>query len=190
MTVVLLVVGETYDMKASAIQTRWVASWAASQQLVERGNSLGLTNLSINDLRLEDPGGITLRQIVRLSLGGSGLRVRLSNRFGSTPLHLTAVHVAKAVSPGADKIVTGSDRGLTFSGLPDVMIPPHADYVSDPVSFAVNALSDLAITMHIDAAPAEQTGHPGSRATSYLAHGDLVSALGLGGAQTAEHWYF
>ena len=190
LTVVLLVVGETYDMKASAIQTRWVASWAASQQLVERGNSLGLTNLSINDLRLEDPGGITLRQIVRLSLGGSGLRVRLSNRFGSTPLHLTAVHVAKAVSPGADKIVTGSDRGLTFSGLPDVMIPPHADYVSDPVSFAVNALSDLAITMHIDAAPAEQTGHPGSRATSYLAHGDLVSALGLGGAQTAEHWYF
>jgi hypothetical protein len=54
----------------------------------------------------------------------------------------------------------------------------------------VQTLSDVAITLYIDAAPAEQTGHPGSRATSYLAHGDLVSALELPAAKTVEHWYF
>jgi lysophospholipase L1-like esterase len=54
----------------------------------------------------------------------------------------------------------------------------------------VHALSDVAITLYIDAVPGEQSGHPGSRATSYLAHGDLVSALELPGAKTVEHWYF
>jgi hypothetical protein len=158
----------------------WVGSWAASQQLVEPGNAL-----SPEDLR-----DATLRQIVHLSLGGGEIRLRLSNRFGNAPLHVTAVHVAKPVSPSSDKIVPGSDKALTFSGSAEVTIPSHADYLSDPVAFSVNALSDLAITLHLDVAPAEQTGHPGSRATSYITHGDLVSAAELAGAKTAEHWYF
>ncbi len=39
----------------------------------------------------------TLRQIVHLSVGGDRLRVRMSNAFGTAPLHLTAVHVARPV---------------------------------------------------------------------------------------------
>ena len=60
---------------------------------------------------------------------------------------------------------------------------------SDPVIFPAGALSDLAITLHMDAAPVSQTGHPGSRATSYVAHGDLVSAADLPDAKKVEHWY-
>ena len=164
----------------SAVETRWVGSWAASQQLVEPANSLNPDDLC----------DATLRQIVHLSLGGSEIRLRLSNRFGSTPLHITAVHVAKPVSPADDKIVDSSDKALMFSGLPEVTIPPHADYVSDPVSFPVSALSNLAITLHTDGPTAEQTGHPGSRATSYIRHGDLVSARELSQAKTIQHWYF
>jgi lysophospholipase L1-like esterase len=77
-----------------------------------------------------------------------------------------------------------------FSGLPEVTIPAHADYVSDPVPFPVNAFADVAITVHTDAPMTEQTGHPGSRATSYLRHGDLVSAPELPEARTMQHWYF
>ena len=77
-----------------------------------------------------------------------------------------------------------------FSGRPEVTVPAGADYISDPVEFPVAAQSDLAITLHIDVPPAQQTGHPGSRATSYLAHGDRVSAPDLPDAKQVEHWYF
>ena len=175
-----LIPGTAYGGQGGATAIRWVGSWAASQQLVEPSNMLSP----------EDLHDATLRQIVHLSLGGNEIRVRLSNRFGTMPLHLTAVHVARPSSPGAGKIVPGSDKALSFSGLPAVTIPPHADYVSDRVSFPLNALSDLAITLHIDLSPGTETGHPGSRATSYITHGDLVSALDLPGAKAVEHWYF
>jgi lysophospholipase L1-like esterase len=158
----------------------WVGSWSASQQLVEPDNALPPG----------DPCDATLRQIVHLSLGGNEFRLRLSNRFGNTPLHITAVHIAKPISPSSAEIVAGSDKAVKFSGADEVLIPPHADYLSDLVAFAADPLSDLAITLHIDTAPAEQTGHPGSRATSYVTHGDSVSALDLRGAETVDHWYF
>jgi lysophospholipase L1-like esterase len=169
-----------YCSDGSESEPHWVGSWAASQQLVEPNNAL-----SADDLR-----DATLRQIVHLSIGGNEIRLRLSNRFGNTPLHLTAVHIARATSSSSNKVVPASDQSLTFSGSSDIIIPPHADYISDPVSFTVNALSDLAITLHIEASPAEQTGHPGSRATSYFTHGDSVSSPALLGAKNCEHWYF
>ena len=161
-------------------QTHWVDSWAASQQLVEPHNSL-----SADDLR-----DVTLRQIVHLSLGGSTLRVKISNRHGMAPLHFTSVHVARPEATDLPKIVPGTDKALKFSGAADVVVPAGADYLSDPANFPVDPLSDLAITLHLDAVPAQQTGHPGSRATSYVAHGDQVSAADLPDAKKVEHWYF
>ena len=161
-------------------QTHWVASWAASQQLAEPRNSLGPDDLS----------DATLRQVVHLSIGGAEVRVHLSNRFGKMPLRFTSVHIARAASAASEKIVAGSDKTLSFSGNSDVTIPAGADYVSDAVPFSVPALSEVAITLHADAFPAEQTGHPGSRATSYLAHGDLVAATEIPNSKKIEHWYF
>ncbi|HVH88336.1 MAG TPA: GDSL-type esterase/lipase family protein [Terriglobales bacterium] len=163
----------------AAGQARWVGSWAASQQLVEPRNSL-----SPDDLR-----DSTLRQIVHLSLGGPKLRVHLSNRFGTVPLRFTSVHIARPLSASSSKIDTSTDRGLTFAGSPDVIVPAGADYVSDAIDFAAPALSDLAITLRLETPPAEQTGHPGSRATSYISHADLVSAADLPDAKKVEHWY-
>ena len=161
-------------------QTRWVGSWAASQQLVEPQNSL-----SADDLR-----DATLRQIVHLSLGGSTLRVKISNRYGTAPLHLTGVHIARPESVGSAKIVAETDKALAFSAAGDVIIPAGADYTSDPVPFPVRALSDLAITFHIDTPVVQQTGHPGSRTTSYAVHGDQLSAVDLPKSKKVEHWYF
>jgi lysophospholipase L1-like esterase len=163
----------------AAVQANWVGSWASSQQLPEPQNSL-----SSEDLR-----DATLRQIVHLSVGGSELRVHVSNAFGTAPLNLTAVHVARPSAAGGAAIDPATDKALTFGGTPDVTVPAGAEYISDPVAFSIGALSDLVITLHMDAAPASQTGHPGSRATSYVAHGDLVSAANLPGAKTGEHWY-
>lgn len=157
----------------------WVASWGASQQIPEPRNTLPADDLT----------NVTMRQVVHLSLGGERLRVKLSNAFGTAALHLAAVHIAKPVSPASSGIVPGSDRALTFDGAPDVTIPAGAEYISDPIDYPAAALSDIAITFYEEKPPAQETSHPGSRATTYYTHGNLVSALDLPGAKTIEHWY-
>jgi lysophospholipase L1-like esterase len=175
-----LVVATLTSTLFAGAQTSWVGSWASSQQIPEPANALAASDLA----------DATLRQIVHLSVGGSVLRVHLSNAFGTEPLHVTSVHVARPVLRSAAKIDPASDKPVSFSGVGDVTIPAGAEYVSDPIEYPVAAFSDLAITMHIDRPAAQQTGHPGSRATSYVAHGDLVSAIDLPDAKKVEHWYF
>lgn len=158
---------------------RWVGSWATSQQIPEERNALAAHDL--NDA--------TLRQTVRLSIGGERLRVRLSNAFGTAPLHITAAHIARPTAPGGDGIDPDSDRALSFAGAPDVTIPAGAEYVSDPVAVAVRRGADLAITLYFKNTPAQQTSHPGSRTTSHLLHGKHVSAPALPGAMAFDHWF-
>jgi lysophospholipase L1-like esterase len=173
----LLIVAAAGNARA---QTHWVGSWTASQQVPEPNNALATDDLQ----------DATLRQIVHLSMGGTELRVRISNRFGVAPLVFTSVHIAEPVSAASAKIVVATDKIVTFAGSPEVTVPAGTDYLSDPVAFSAAALSDVAISLHIETPPARQTGHPGSRATSYLAHGDLVSAADLPEAKKVEHWYF
>jgi len=161
----------------------WVASWGTSQQIPEPQNAIPT----------EDLRDATLRQIVHLSVGGSALRLHLSNAFGTEALHLTSVHIARPITPptlpDSAEIVPASDKILTFSGSLDVTIPPGAEFLSDPLDFPVAPLSDLAISFHLDAPPARQTGHPGSRATTYYQHGDLVAAASLAQPKHVDHWY-
>ena len=117
------------------------------------------------------------------------LRVHLSNAFGTQALHFTSVHVAHAISPKAAAIDPASDHALTFAGKPDVTIPPGAEYVSDPLEIPVAPLSDIAVSFHLDEPPEPETGHPGSRSTSYYEHGDAVSATDLPDAKHVDHWY-
>ena len=157
----------------------WVASWAASQQIPEPQNAL-----PPDELR-----DATLRQIFHLSVGGSALRVHVSNAFGTDSLHFTSVHIARPVSTTSSSIVAGTDRALRFAGEESVTVPPGAEFVSDPIAYPVSALSDLAVTFHLDRPPAQETGHPGSRATSYVVHGDFVGAPNLNDPQKVDHWY-
>jgi len=163
----------------AAAPEHWVASWGAAQQTPEEGNLLAQA----------DAQDATLRQVVRLSVGGSKLRVRFSNAFGTQALVIDAAHVARSADKGSARIVPGSDRVLTFGGRPAISIPPGADYLSDPVALDAPALSSLTVSMHLPQAPVGQTGHPGSRATSYYVHGDHSADLDLPGAGKVDHWY-
>jgi lysophospholipase L1-like esterase len=160
-------------------QPQWVATWSASQQIPELQNAL-----PPDDLR-----DATVREIFHLSVGGTALRVHVSNAFGIEALHVTSVHIARPVSAASPGIDAASDRALTFAGSTDVTIPPGAEFVSDPVDDPVAPLSDLAVTFHLDAPPAHETGHPGSRATTYYVHGDFVGAANLTEPKMVDHWY-
>jgi lysophospholipase L1-like esterase len=157
----------------------WVVSWGASQQIPEPQNAI-----PPDDLR-----DATVRQIFHLSVGGPAIRVHVSNAFGTEALRVTSVHVAHPLSPSSPGIDPASDRPLTFAGNKDVSIPPGAEFVSDPLEYPVAPLSDIAVTFHLDTPPARETGHPGSRATSYYIHGDVVGAANLVEPKHVDHWY-
>ena len=117
------------------------------------------------------------------------MRVHLSNAFGTEALHFTSVHLARPLSPSSSAIDPASDRPLLFASRAEVTVPPGAEFISDPLDGAVAPLSDVAVTFHLDTPPGTETGHPGSRATSYYAHGNMVSAPDLTEAKHVDHWY-
>lgn len=158
---------------ASAAQQapHWVASWGAAQQIPEPAN----------ELAAEHWRDASIRQVLHLTLGGPQFRVRISNAYGTAPLMLEAASVALA---GSDKI-----RALTFDGRAAVMIPAGAEYYSDTVDMALKPAADLAVSLYFKEAPARQTGHAGSRATTLLAKGNRVNDAVWDDATRVTRWY-
>lgn len=163
---------------AARERVRWVGAWATAQ-IVPAGDQITPP---------EDLADVTLRQIVRVTLGGSQLRVRLSNVHGTAPLAIAAASVAHSADNRTARLDPASLKPLRFDGALAVTIPAGAEVWSDPVGLGVSAGDDLAISLHLPAAPARHTGHPGSRATTHLLHGDHVSDLDLAGARTTPRW--
>lgn len=164
--------------EAPAAEARqWVGTWATGVQITEERNLPPAPGLAEH----------TLRQIVRVSIGGNELRLRISNEYGTTPVALKSVHVARSL--GGSEVETGSDVALTFSEKEDVTIAPGTFVTSDPFNFALQPLSRVAISIAFGEQTAEVTGHPSSRTTSYLQAGNHAASPSLSGA-TTDHWYF
>jgi lysophospholipase L1-like esterase len=95
-----------------------------------------------------------------------------------------------ALAAGGSTIRPDSGQALTFHRRSSVTIPPGALMVSDPVSFDLAPLSDLAVTIHVKDPSQDITGHPGARCTSYLQAGDSVATADLPAAARTSHWYY
>lgn len=162
-----------------AAPARWTASWGSAQMRLAPEQFLPEAHR--ND--------ITLRQFVHLSTGGTQLRVRFSNAHGDEPLVIAAAHVALADQPGSGRIAPGG-RALTFGGRADIFIPAGAEIYSDPVALALPDAADLAISIHIPAVKGAQSGHPGARATSFVARGNQVAAPALPDAIRPTQWFW
>jgi lysophospholipase L1-like esterase len=130
----------------------------------------------------------TLRQVFYVSIGGTRLRVHFSNAYGTSAVTLAAVHLA--LSTGGHAIDAATDRALAFAGMPSVTIAAGATATSDALDFALPSQTKVALSIAFGATPAELTGHPGSRTTSYIAEGDAAAAASLAAPATTAHWYF
>jgi lysophospholipase L1-like esterase len=160
----------------------WVATWGCGSQLTEPRN-----------LPPAPLANRTLRQFVHVTVGGNQLRVRLSNDYGTSPVAINSVHVALAAgagSAGSGNINPATDAALTFGGASSITIPPGEVVVSDSLGYTLPALTNLAITIYFGAVSATTiTGHPGSRTTSFIEAGDVVTAANLPTAVKTPHWY-
>jgi lysophospholipase L1-like esterase len=135
----------------------------------------------------------TLRQVVHVSLGGSRVRVVLSNAFGTSPLAVGAAAVS--VRQKDSEIAPGSNRPLTFSGSASTSIPAGAVAVSDPVSLTLPALADLAIDVFLPgdtaASPSPLTTHASALQTNYIsAPGNHAGAASFPVSGTTQAWFF
>lgn len=163
--------------KASPDSEKWVGSWATSPQLVEPHNMAPEPGLSNN----------TLRQIVRVSLGGDSIRLRFSNEFSNEAVTFLGAEVA--LSAGGDAIVPETSQALLFNGEASATIPAGEVLLSDPMAFPLKPRSDLSITISFGNVPADVTGHPGSRTTSFLVEGQQLGLDALPNAIPTDHWY-
>ncbi|GGA06626.1 SGNH/GDSL hydrolase family protein [Dyella caseinilytica] len=124
----------------------------------------------------------TVRQVIRTSIGGSALRVRLSNLDGTGPTVIGPVHVALHASGSA--IQPGTDHALTFHGQSTVTLAKGESVLSDPLAMNVAPLQELAISMYLPTATGPSTMHGDAQATTYVTDsGDATSVAELPDAE-------
>ncbi|KAA2258766.1 SGNH/GDSL hydrolase family protein [Solihabitans fulvus] len=158
----------------------WVGTWAAPPQLPSAGfvpnwSESGFTNNSV-------------REVVRISAGGAGARITLSNAHGTKPLRVTGASVARAGVGAA--VEPGSARELTFRHREGTVIPAGGEAVSDTAWLWTRPAELLAVTLYFADATGPVDYHMVSSETSYLADGDhRADASAAAFAKTSTSWY-
>jgi len=155
---------------SAAPAPHWVASWQASPQPVWGPEFLFPT---LVPAALQDQ---TFRQTARISLGGSRLRVRLSNAYGTQPLRIGAASVAARAGD--------TPQPLSFEGQPGVLIGPGQERLSDPLPLATADRQALQVSVFVPGPMPVQTFHWEGRQTSWIAPGDQSQAQTLSGASS------
>ena len=132
----LLFIPQETGAPTNAPRNSWIATWAASPQPTAPDRHRPLLNL-------EDQ---TVRERVRVSVGGPQICLRLSNEYGSSPLLVGAATVGVPTDPASVK--PGSLRAVTFAGRDSVTIPAGAPVLSDPVAFPVTPGAEITISLY------------------------------------------
>jgi lysophospholipase L1-like esterase len=148
-----------------ALQNAWIATWAASPQSAGPSSKEPL-------LKIEDQ---TVRERVRISIGGAQIRIRLSNEYGSAPLLIGAATVAAPIDPAS--VRPSSIQSVTFGGNPSVTIPAGAPVLSDPVTFPVTSGAEISISLYFPQRVATPTLHALALKRAVVSqHGDHTRA--------------
>ncbi|MFG2133535.1 SGNH/GDSL hydrolase family protein [Streptomyces sp. NPDC048751] len=162
----------------------WTGAWGTAVQQPVAGSEDWGPNWSRQGFADQ-----SVRQVVRFATGGSALRIRLSNAYGTTPLRITAATVAR--SAGDAQVWPGTARELTFGGRQSTTIAPGRELVSDAGSLSTSPLEKLTVTLYF----ADRTGpasfHRFTTATSYRAAGrHLSDVAGDPFKESTNAWYF
>lgn len=162
---------------AKALPPHWVATWATANVQADNARMhIGQTDT-------------TVRELVRVTLGGPLVRVELSNEFGSEPLRVGSVHLALPGTNGA--ILLSSANIMTFNGKQNVTIPPGAVAISDPAALVLKPGADLAISIFLPAQKLTHLSqHTDAFTSGFLAHGNQAGRSSLRKATPIHSWFF
>jgi lysophospholipase L1-like esterase len=175
---------ETVPGIGPTAERKWVDAWAVSY-----------LSTTVNGVPQAVPtfDNQTLRLNMFLKLGGTALRVKLTNRFSTQPLVVGGAHVAlRRLADGAasgPEIVAETDRVLTFDGARTRRLEAGKEMWSDPVDLAVKQHEDLTVSLFLPESTTPEAFHPVGLKTQYVAAGDhcgdaTLSSAGMGSRTT------
>ncbi|HYU86435.1 MAG TPA: SGNH/GDSL hydrolase family protein [Kribbellaceae bacterium] len=171
------------DVPSAAGGPQWIGSWAAA---VTHAEPAGFTNAGLNNQ--------STRFIVRSTVGGDRIRVRLSNLYGEQPVQVGAATVALPNTATADEkdIDPATSHALTFSGSASPTLTKGGELLSDPVDLPVGDLGSLVISVYFPVPTGPVTWHASSRQNSFYGAGNLVTDAGGAGYTTTRAccWLF
>jgi len=155
----------------------WIATWASSPQT--KGPNPKEPLLSIDNQ--------TVRERVRVSVGGSEIRLRLSNEFGSSPVLIGSATVA--VPTDASSVKQGSIQNVTFEGQKSVTIPAGAPVLSDPIMFPVTSGAEISISIYFPKHVTTPTLHAFAFKHAVVSqNGDFTHAEKIQAAAVSTAW--
>lgn len=168
----LMAQGKTWNVAG-----HWVGTWASAPQ------SASKSFMPYNNNMTER----SVRQVVKVSIGGETLRLQLSNEYSTEPVIIRSVYVANTID--SCDIETASAKYLQFNHRHQVTIQPGKAIMSDALPFQLNPLQRLTITINYAKAPVSPTVHMGSRTTSYVLRGVTNAQTDFSKAFRDNHWY-
>ena len=177
----LMVGGLLQPLQAQTDELNWVTTWSASPSSLPPGM---LPPDTITDAFNDQ----TLRLVLHTSIGGDSVRIRVSNTHGNKRLRVGAATIA--LQAEGSGIVPGSLTRLTFGGEESVTVSRGGLVFSDPVPFAVPALSNLSVSLYLPEPSGTVTTHLAAAQTSYVASGNATATTELTGAEEIAVWNY
>ena len=154
-------------------------TWANTQILLPKESkpSIDLSNNS-------------LRQIVKISIGGEQFRLKLSNKYGNSPLEIKSLSIAKSQGQGEAKIDPITTQRITFNKQDFITIPKGEEIYSDLFTLKLASSSEVSISIFFGRVPSDLTGHKFSMTNSFIEKGNKINEEKFSTKNKVEHWYF
>ena len=160
-----------------SLAQNWVGTWATAPQTVVK-SFMPYNNCMTNR---------SVRQVVKVSIGGDVIRLKLSNIYSMQPVEIRSIYIAHAKD--SFDIDAKTAQYFKFGNSYKTVIPAGKQIVSDALKFNLRNLERVAITINYTSAPEIPTVHMGSRTTSYIMKGVTNAHSNFEKAFRENHWY-
>lgn len=166
-----------YALSTYSLAQNWVGTWATAPQTVVK-SFMPYNNCMTNR---------SVRQVVKVSIGGDVIRLKLSNIYSMQPVEIRSIYIAHAKD--SSDIDAKTAQYFKFGNSYKTVIPAGKQIVSDALKFKLRNLERVAITINYTSAPEIPTVHMGSRTTSYIMKGVTNAHSNFAKAFRENHWY-
>ena len=160
-----------------SLAQNWVGTWTTAPQTVVK-SFMPYNNCMTNR---------SVRQVVKVSIGGDVIRLKLSNIYSMQPVEIRSIYIAHAKD--SSDIDAKTAQYFKFGNSYKTVIPAGKQIVSDALKFNLRNLERVAITINYTSAPEIPTVHMGSRTTSYIMKGVTNAHSNFEKAFRENHWY-
>ena len=160
-----------------SLAQNWIGTWATAPQTVVK-SFMPYNNCMTNR---------SVRQVVKVSIGGDVIRLKLSNIYSMQPVEIRSIYIAHAKD--SSDIDAKTAQYFKFGNSYKTVIPAGKQIVSDALKFKLRNLERVAITINYTSAPEIPTVHMGSRTTSYIMKGVTNAHSNFAKAFRENHWY-